>query len=183
MVALPTLDHRRLPRVLVKDTCPLADALQNRHHGPALFRQRIFHPGRDFIVGSPLHNAVGNESFQCGGQHRIGDVPHLPAQFAVPQGAQRRQHTDDAGIPLSAEELHAVFQRTADVFFQLSLIHDPTPIFPHYSGVSPAKQVTIKFMSGSCDFRSRSGRPQRPDFVPVFRMGLQSADLRAILGP
>ena len=78
--------------------------------------------------------------------------PHLPAQFAVPQGAQRRQHTDDAGIPLSAEELHAVFQRTADVFFQFSLIHDSNSFFV-FSGYlydttdTFGFQVTMKLMS------------------------------------
>ena len=47
-----------------RETCPLADALQNRDNGRPLFRQRIFHARRYFIVWPAFHDAVGDEPFR-----------------------------------------------------------------------------------------------------------------------
>ena len=37
---------------------PLADALEDRQHRTPPFGQRVLHPGRDLVVGPPLHQAV-----------------------------------------------------------------------------------------------------------------------------
>lgn len=119
MVALPALYHGRAALVLIKHTCPFADALQNRNNRCTLLRKRVFDPRRYLVIRSARNKASCDKPFQRGGKHRVGDVAHLAAQLTVPQRTQRRQHADDARVPLPAEQLHAVFQWTADVLSSL----------------------------------------------------------------
>ena len=85
--------------------------------------------------GEPNVVPVAFKDVTSDGKLVVGDVfldttlKYLAAQLAVSQRPQRRQHADNAGVPLSAEQLHAVFQRAADVLFQLSLIHGLLPRF------------------------------------------------------
>ena len=123
VVALLALDHGGGALGFVEGSGPLADALQNGDDGTAFFGKGVFYARGNFVVGFAQDDAVGDERFQRGGENGVGDVAHLRAQLAVTQRAQRGEHADDAGVPLAAEELHAVFQGTANVLFQFALIH------------------------------------------------------------
>ena len=102
---------------LIKCTGPFADALQNGNNRDTFFREGILHTGRYLIVGLSCNDVVGNQPFQRGCQHRIGDIAHFLSDLAVAQHFLGCQNADDPGIPFAAENFQPVFQRTADVFF------------------------------------------------------------------
>ena len=62
---------------------PMTDAVEERNRGQAFLRKGILHAGRDLIEGLPLDDSIGDQLFQRGGQHRIGDSPHFVPQSAV----------------------------------------------------------------------------------------------------
>ena len=126
VVAFLALDHGGIACVFIEHACPLADALQDRDHRLPFLRQGVFHPRRDLVIGLALDQVIGNEELEGRGQNGVCDVAHLLADLTVPKRPQGSQHADDAGGPLPAKQFHAILQRTADVLFQLSLIHDGT---------------------------------------------------------
>ena len=88
---------------LIKCTGPFADALQNGNNRDAFFREGILHTGRYLIVGLSCNDVVGDQPFQRGCQHRIGDIAHFLSDLAVAQHFLGCQNADDPGIPFAAE--------------------------------------------------------------------------------
>ena len=60
IIAFLALRHLVFRILLIINIRPLADALQNRHDRAALLRQRIFHSGRNFIIGFSRNHPVRN---------------------------------------------------------------------------------------------------------------------------
>ena len=102
----------------------MADALQNRDNRASFFRQGVFHPGRDLVIGPALDHIVCQELLQRRRQDSVCDIAHLLAQRAVAQCPLPRQDAEDTGFPLAAEQRHTIFQRAADILFQLWLIQE-----------------------------------------------------------
>ena len=63
MVALPALYHGRVALVLIKHTCPFADALQNRNNRCTLLRKRVFDPRRYLVIRSARNKASCDKPF------------------------------------------------------------------------------------------------------------------------
>lgn len=123
VVAFLTVHHLIFAVLFVKKSGLLTDTLQNRNYGFHFFRQRIFHFRRNLIIGSAVYNSVCNQFLQRRCQNCICNISHFFSQLAVAQNLFWNQNADDSGIPFTSKNPQPVFQRTADVFFQFSLIH------------------------------------------------------------
>ena len=63
VIALLTLNHCVLTVLFVENVCPFADTLQDWYNGHPFFRQGIFYPGWNFIVGFSQYESVGDKVF------------------------------------------------------------------------------------------------------------------------
>lgn len=57
---------------------PPADALENGDNCFSLFREAVFHPGRDLVIGMAFHQLIGNEFLEGGSQYGIGVLSISP---------------------------------------------------------------------------------------------------------
>ena len=126
IITFLALGHLVFCRFFVVDSGPLTDALQNGDDRFSFFSKGIFHSWRNLVILLPFYNPVPDQFFQGGGQNGICNVAHFSANHTVSEKFFICQNTDDTGFPFSSEDIQAVFQRTADVLFQLSLIHRGT---------------------------------------------------------
>lgn len=146
IVAASALLQSILVLFLMEGSGPAADALQNRNNGLPLLRKRVFDTGRNLIIRSALYYAVCNQLLESGGQDCIRDVDHLPSELAVTDDLLGCQYTDDAGLPLSSEDLKPILKWAAYILFKLSLIH-LLPLQKKHKPTHSQKQVTKKFIS------------------------------------
>ena len=61
IIALLALGHVVRFLFFIIAASPLADALQNRDNRASFFRQGVFHPGRDLVIGPALDHIVCQE--------------------------------------------------------------------------------------------------------------------------
>ena len=102
---------------------PHADPAEYRDDRAPRVRQTVLGTGRDLVIGLPRNEPVGDEIPERRGEDRVRDVHHLLPDLAVAEDLLLVENADDAGVPLTSEDLKPVLERAADVRLTFLLVH------------------------------------------------------------
>ena len=91
---------------------PVGQLLQNRQQFTAAVGGAVLHPHRHLQILLPRHQSIPLQLPQGGGQHGVADAVQLAPQSVVADGAGDAHGAQDLDLPLAADELHGMVQRT-----------------------------------------------------------------------
>ena len=91
---------------------PVGQLLQNRQQLTAAVGGAVLHPHRHLQILLPRHQSIPLQLPQGGGQHGVADAVQLAPQSVVADGTGDAHGAQDLDLPLAADELHGMVQRT-----------------------------------------------------------------------
>ena len=86
---------------------PMAKFRHDRTQGLAIFGERIFHLGRDFVKYFSGHDSVTLQFAQLLRQHFLGGIGYAAAQFAKSHGSGQQLKGDDR-FPFPADDIQGI---------------------------------------------------------------------------